>query len=197
MTETNGTGATAVMPALLDHPGTLGGPPPAGEVRVCEPGTDLQVDDGVVGEVQIRSASVFVGYHDDPGATADALGADRWYRTGDFGAVRDAMLFLEGRRSDLILRGGENVYPREIEDRLHEHPAIADAAVLGVPDEVLGQVVKAFVVRRPGSEIGASEVRAWCAAALAPFKVPAVVAFRDELPLNAVGKVVKHLLEDD
>jgi acyl-CoA synthetase (AMP-forming)/AMP-acid ligase II len=195
MTETDGTGATAVMPGLLDIPGNVGGPPPAAQIRVCQPGSDVQVEDGLVGEVQIRSASVFLGYDRDPVASEAALGENRWYRTGDFGRIEQDLLFLEGRRSDLILRGGENIYPAEIEDRLHEHPAITDVVVVGVPDRVLGEQVKAVVVRHPGSALDADEVRAWAAAALAPFKVPALVEFRDSLPRNVTGKVMKHLLD--
>ncbi len=197
MTETSGTGATAVMPGLLDRPGNLGGPPPAAELRVCAPGTDAQLDDGEEGEVQIRSASVFLGYHGDADATAAALGADRWYRTGDFGRIEDGLLYLGGRRSDLILRGGENIYPAEIEDRLHEHPDITDVVVVGVAHRTLGEEVKAIVVRRDGSDVDADAVRAWAAATLAPFKVPVHVEFRDRLPRNAAGKVMKDLLDSD
>jgi acyl-CoA synthetase (AMP-forming)/AMP-acid ligase II len=195
MTETNGTGATAAMPGLLDGPGCVGTPPPAAELRVCIPGTDVQVQDDRVGEVQIRSASVFVGYLGDLAATAAALSHDRWYRTGDFGRVRDGALFLEGRRTDLIIRGGENIYPQEIEDRLLEHPDIGDAVVVGVPDRVLGQEVKAVVVRRSGAAVDGEEIRTWVATRLAPFKVPVFVEFRDSLPRNATGKVMKHMLD--
>jgi len=195
MTETCGTGATAVMPGLLDVPGNLGGPPPAAEIRVCEAGGVTQVADGEVGEIQIRSASVFVGYHGNADATEAALTGDRWYRTGDFGHIRDGLLFIEGRRSDMILRGGENVYPAEIENRLHEHPAITDVAVVGVPHRTLGQEVKAFVVVREGEDLDDAAVHAWAAEALAAFKVPAHVEFRDHLPHNATGKVMKHLLD--
>ncbi len=195
MTETNGTGATAAMPGLLDKPGNVGGPPPAASLRVCKSGGDDELSDAEVGEIQIRSASVFLGYHRDPEATAAALNADRWYRTGDFGFIADGMLFIEGRRSDLILRGGENIYPAEIEDRLRSHPDVDDVAVVGVPHKELGEEVKAVVVRRPASTLDAPAVRAWSAQVLAPFKVPAHVEFRDRLPRNAAGKVVKHLLE--
>jgi acyl-CoA synthetase (AMP-forming)/AMP-acid ligase II len=195
MTETNGTGATGVMPGLLDIPGNVGAPPPAALIRVSQPGSDVQVEDGLVGEVQIRSASVFQGYYRDAVATGAALGNDRWYHTGDFGRIERGLLFLEGRRSDLILRGGENIYPAEIEDRLHEHPAVTDVVVVGVPDRVLGELVKAVIVRQPGSVLDADEVRTWAAAALAPFKVPALIEFRDSLPRNVTGKVMKHLLD--
>ncbi len=196
MTETNGTGATAVMPGLLARPGNVGGPPPAATIRVCRPGTDSQVEDGAAGEVQIRSASLFVGYHANPEADAAALSPDRWYRTGDFGRVVDGLLFLDGRRSDLILRGGENIYPAEIEDRLHAHPDVTDAVVAGVAHRVLGQEVKAYVVRSPGSDLDTEGVRDWVAAVLAPFKVPAHVEFRDAIHRNATGKALKHLLDD-
>jgi acyl-CoA synthetase (AMP-forming)/AMP-acid ligase II len=195
MTETNGTGATGVMPGLLDFPGNVGGPPPAAQVRVCQPGSDRQMEDSVVGEVQIHSASVFPGYYRDPAATEAALGQSRWYRTGDFGRIERDLLFLEGRRSDLILRGGENIYPAEIEHRLHEHTAIADVVVVGVPDRVLGEQVKAVIVRHPGAALDADEVRKWAATTLAPFKVPALIEFRDSLPRNVTGKVMKHLLD--
>ncbi len=195
MTETNGTGATAVMPGLLDKPGNLGGPPPAASLRVSALGTDQELPDGEIGEVQIRSASVFLGYHRDPEGTAAALDPEGWYRTGDLGFISDGVLFLQGRRVDLILRGGENIYPAEIEYRLHEHPDISDVVVVGVLDRVLGEEVKAVVVRQPGSSLDADGVRAWAAQALAPFKVPAQVEFRERLPRNAAGKVMKHLLE--
>jgi len=195
MTETNGTGATAAMPGLLDGSGCVGAPPPAAELRVCVPGTDEGVEDARVGEVQIRSASVFVGYLGDSEATAAALSHDRWYRTGDFGRIHDGALFLEGRRTDLIIRGGENIYPQEIEDHLLEHPDIGDAVVVGVPDRVLGQEVKAVIVLRSGAAVDAEGIRTWVAMRLAPFKVPVLVEFRDSLPRNATGKVMKHLLE--
>jgi len=195
MTETCGTGASAVMPGVLEHPGSVGSPPPLADLRICVPGTDVQVDDGEEGEIQIRSASVFPGYYADPDATRAALDEHRWYRSGDFGRIEDGRLYLAGRRSDLILRGGENIYPAEIEDRLRAHADIADVVVIGVPDRVLGEEVKAIVVAQPGSQLDVDEIRTWAAAALAPYKVPAHVEFRDRLPRNATGKVMKHLLD--
>ena len=130
------------MPGVLDHPGSVGGPPPIADLRVCAPGTDEQLDDRAEGEIQIRSTSVFLGYHGDPDATRAVLSEERWYRSGDFGRIEDGRLYLAGRRSDLIIRGGENIYPAEVEDRLRAHPEIADVVVIGVPDRVLGEVVK-------------------------------------------------------
>jgi acyl-CoA synthetase (AMP-forming)/AMP-acid ligase II len=141
---------------------------------------------------------VFLGYWDDPEATAAAFWPGRWYRTGDFGRFEDGVMFIESRMRDMILRGGENIYPIEIEHRLVEHPAIVDAAVIGVDHRELGQEVKAFVVLAPGaSPLTGSEVQEWVGAALAPFKVPASVEFRDELPYTATGKVLKHELESE
>jgi acyl-CoA synthetase (AMP-forming)/AMP-acid ligase II len=162
---------------------------------VCRSGSDDELQEAEVGEIQIRSASVFLGYHGDPEATAAALNADRWYRTGDFGFITDGRLFIQGRRTDLILRGGENIYPAEIEHRLRSHPDIDDVAVVGVPHHELGEEVKAVVVRRSGSTLDAAAVRAWSAQMLAAFKVPSHVEFRERLPRNAAGKVVKHLLD--
>ena len=124
-----------------------------------------------------------------------AFDEGRWYRTGDFGRIAGGLLYLASRRRDLILRGGENVYPIEIENRLIEHPDIDDAAVIGVDHAELGQEVKAFVVRRPGTRLTAERVRAWCTAALAAYKVPARVEFRTALPYSQTGKLMKQALE--
>ena len=151
--------------------------------------------EGRIGEIFLRSPSVFLGYWDDPAATRAALDEDRWYRTGDFGRIAGGLLYLESRRRDLILRGGENIYPIEIENRLIEHPDIDDAAVIGVDHPELGQELKAFVVPRPGTPLAAEQVRAWCAAALAAYKVPARLEFRASLPYTETGKLMKHELE--
>jgi len=194
MTETNGTGASATTAETLSHPGCVGRPLPGNAVRVCEPGSAVQCEDGEVGEIQIRSASVFLGYHNDPAATSAVLDDQGWYRTGDFGRVIDGLLVLEGRRSDLIIRNGENVYPREIEDRLLEHPGVAEVVVFGIPDRIKGEKVAAIVVRRPGTIITAEELRDWVGERLAAFKIPEQMEFATELPRNALGKTMKHLL---
>ena len=148
-----------------------------------------------MGEIHIRGASVFIGYWRDDEATAECLDADRWYRTGDFGRIEGGMLFLESRMRDLILRGGENIYPMEVENRLVAHPDIDDAAVIGVDHPVLGQEVKAFVVLRPGAELTTSAIQVWVGETLAPFKVPAHVEVRADLPYTDTGKVLKQDLE--
>ena len=141
-----------------------------------------------MGEIHIRGASVFIGYWGDDEATAESLDADRWYRTGDFGRIEGGMLFLESRMRDLILRGGENIYPMEVENRLVAHPDIDDAAVIGVDHPVLGQEVKAFVVLRSGAELTTSDIQVWVGETLAPFKVPAHVEVRADLPYTRHGQ---------
>ncbi len=194
MSETVGTGTQTGGELFVTVPASVGPALPTVEVQIRgEDGAVLAEDE--VGEIYLRSPSVFLGYWDDPAATEAALDADRWYRTGDFGRVAGGLLFLESRRRDMILRGGENIYPIEIENRLAEHADIDDAAVIGVDDAELGQAVKAFVVRRAGSDLTGEQVRAWCAEALAAFKVPVSVEFRDALPYTETGKLLKQQLE--
>ncbi|MFC5753317.1 class I adenylate-forming enzyme family protein [Actinomadura rugatobispora] len=195
MTETLGTGTLCTGSLLEEHPGSVGAAVPTVRVQVREDGRPLP--EGEVGEIHIQGPGVFLGYWRDPEATAGVLDAERWYRTGDYGRIEDGLLYLESRIRDLILRGGENIYPIEIEYRLVEHPEIVEAAVVGVPDRVLGREVKAYVVREEGSALTAEGVREWAAQTLAAFKVPAHVEFRDALPYNETGKVMKRRLEEE
>jgi acyl-CoA synthetase (AMP-forming)/AMP-acid ligase II len=194
MTETNGFGTTLSTAASYVHPESIGQVAPTMELEIRDPVTRQPCPDGEVGEIAFRGAANFLGYWDDPGATAEAFASDRWYLTGDYGHIRDGFVYLEGRWADLIIRGGENIYPVEIENRLVEHPAVVEAAVVGVDHPTLGQEVKAYVVVREAGALSADEVKDWCAAALAPFKVPTRVEFLPGLPHNATGKVVKHLI---
>ena len=147
-----------------------------------------------VGEVVTRGLHVMKGYLHHAEATADVF-TGSWFHTGDLGYFdEDGFLFIVGRIKELIIRGGYNVYPAEIEDVLHSHPAIAEAAVVGIPDERLGEEVMAVVRVRPGSAVTASDVIAFCKERLAAYKYPRVVQFRDELPRNALGKVLKDRL---
>lgn len=159
----------------------------------CE-GIDVRVADD--GEVLVRGYSVMQGYLDDPAATAEAIDADGWFHTGDLGEFTDSgRLRIVGRKKDMFIVGGFNAYPAEIEGFLAEHPAIAQAAVIGVPDERLGQVGKAFVVLRAGADpLGTDDVIGWSRDRMAGYKVPRYVQFLDELPTNATGKVVKDQL---
>ncbi|MCX0274759.1 FadD3 family acyl-CoA ligase [Nocardia zapadnayensis] len=154
-------------------------------------GIELRIADD--GEVLIRGYSVMQGYLDDPEATAAAVDADGWLHTGDLGSLDDGgRLKVIGRKKDMYIVGGFNAYPAEIEGFLLEHPVVAQAAVIGVPDERMGQVGKAFVVAR--GQLGEAELIAWAKERMAGYKVPRSVVFLDELPLNATGKVVKDQL---
>jgi malonyl-CoA/methylmalonyl-CoA synthetase len=165
------------------RPGTVGIPLPGVEVRL----------DGNPGEVLVRGPNVFSGYWERPDSNAEAF-LDGWFRTGDVGQLDDAgYLVLSGRAKELIISGGYNVYPREIEDALLEHPGIAEVAVTGTPDAEWGEVVTAWIVGDP--EIDVAAVRAFLAERLAPFKQPRIVHRVDALPRNALGKVQKHLLD--
>ncbi len=167
----------------FEHVATTAGLP-------CE-GVEVRIADD--GEVLVRGYGVMQGYLDDPVATADAIDADGWLHTGDLGNLDDAgRLRIVGRKKDMFIVGGFNAYPAEIEGFLMNHPAVAQAAVIGVPDERLGQVGKAFIVAKDA--VSAEELIGWCRERMAGFKVPRSVQFLDALPLNATGKVVKDLL---
>lgn len=154
-------------------------------------GVDVRIADD--GEVLVRGYGVMQGYLDEPEATARAIDGDGWLHTGDLGNFNDAgRLRIVGRKKDMFIVGGFNAYPAEIEGFLLEHPAVAQAAVIGVPDDRLGQVGKAFVVAK--TPVPEGDLLAWCRERMAGFKAPRSVVFLDELPLNATGKVMKDQL---
>ena len=157
-------------------------------------GVELRIADD--GEVLMRGFTVMQGYLDDPVATAEAVDPDGWLHTGDLGTLDAAgRLRIVGRKKDMFIVGGFNAYPAEIEGFLLEHPAVAQAAVIGVPDERMGQVGKAFIVAKDGGPaVSGDELIAWSRQRMAGFKVPRYVEFLDRLPLNATGKVMKDKL---
>ena len=157
-------------------------------------GVELRIADD--GEVLMRGFTVMQGYLDDPVATAEAVDSDGWLHTGDLGTLDAAgRLRIVGRKKDMFIVGGFNAYPAEIEGFLLEHPAVAQAAVIGVPDERMGQVGKAFIVAKDGGPtISGEDLVAWSRQRMAGFKVPRYVEFLDKLPLNATGKVMKDKL---
>jgi long-chain acyl-CoA synthetase len=179
---------------LSADPASVGRPVPIVEVEIRdEQGRRLK--DGEEGEIHLRGPLVMREYWEDPEATRRAIGAGRWLHTGDIGRLRDGKLYIASRKRDLILRGGENVYPFEIEQRLEAHPAIAEAAVIGVDHEELGQVAKAIVVLEAGQAFGIEEMKRWVAEVLAYYKVPSEWELRSKpLPRNATGKVLKNAL---
>jgi malonyl-CoA/methylmalonyl-CoA synthetase len=171
--------------------GTVGFPLPGVSVRLVN-SEGGEVADGETGEIYLRGPNVFTGYWNRPDATRAAL-ADGWFRTGDL-AVRstDGYYTLVGRRSDVIISGGFNIYPREIEEFLAEQPEIAEAAVVGLPDRLRGEVPVAYIVTR--SPVESDELESRCRAALASFKTPRAFIAIEKLPRNAMGKIQKHLL---
>lgn len=174
-------------------PGSVGLPLPGVEVRVVD-ADDRPLPPGEVGEICVRGPNVMKGYWKRPEETAEVLRGG-WLHTGDLGRLDpDGYVFIVDRKKDLILVGGLNVYPREVEEVLHAHPAVAEAAVVGRPDPVRGELVVACVVLRPGAEATAGELIGWCRARLASYKCPRRVELRTELPRNATGKVVKEQL---
>jgi HIP---CoA ligase len=173
---------------------TVGRPRPGFELRIADDeGMDLAP--GAAGEILLRGGSVMSHYLDDPEATEAAFTADGWFRTGDLGTVDDrGCLHIVGRSKDMFIVGGFNVYPAEVENFLLEHPGVAQAAVIGIPDRRMGEVGIAFVVPRPGASFEAPDVLEWATGRMANYKVPRVVEIVDELPLNATGKVQKDVL---
>jgi long-chain acyl-CoA synthetase len=183
-----------MLKAAPDCVGTL---MPTMDVRITDD-DGASLPDGAEGNIEARSSMSMLGYWHNDAANEETIRPGRWIRTGDFGRLDDGILFIASRRRDLIIRGGENIYPFEIEHRLDEHPDIVEAAVYGVADPVHGQQVKAVVVVRPGTDLTAETVQQFCAESLASYKVPALVDIRREsLPRTATGKVMKQVLSGE
>ncbi|MGW7823606.1 long-chain-fatty-acid--CoA ligase [Streptomyces puniciscabiei] len=173
------------------RPGSIGTPVDGVEMRVLDP-DGAEVPDGTPGEIVIRGHNVMKGYWRNPRATAEAV-PDGWLRTGDIGVRdRDGSFRIVDRKKDLIIRGGFNVYPREVEEVLYEHPAVAEAAVIAVPHAVHGDEVAAVVTLKPGSGAGADELREFVKSRVAAYKYPRVVRIVDALPKGATGKILKR-----
>jgi fatty-acyl-CoA synthase len=176
---------------------TVGTALPHTEVMIADPVSGRPVPTDTLGEVCARGYLVMNGYFDDPDATAAAVDADGWYHTGDLAVMdADGYLRIEGRLKDVIIRGGENIYPREIEDLLHRHPVVAEAAVVGKPDPTWGESVAAFVRPAPGAVVTEAELHAYCREHLAAYKTPVTWIFIDAFPLTASGKVRKNVLRE-
>ncbi|HEY0283828.1 MAG TPA: long-chain fatty acid--CoA ligase [Vicinamibacterales bacterium] len=174
-------------------PGTVGQPLFAVDIMIVND-NDEPVEIGQPGEVVIRGHNVMKGYYKQPEATAQAM-RNGWFHTGDIGVFdADGYLSIVDRMKDMILRGGLNVYPRELEEVMLTHPAVSLVAVIGVPDERLGEEVKAFVVKKPGAEVTEDALRSWCKEQFAAYKYPRFIEFRTELPMSATGKILKREL---
>jgi acyl-CoA synthetase (AMP-forming)/AMP-acid ligase II len=201
LTETTG-GVVQLDPSDHDPHGprehllrSAGRPYPWVELRVVDPAGGGECRPGAVGEVCIRAPNVMAGYFNRPAETAAALTPDGWLRTGDGGYLdEEGYLFLTDRIKDMVVSGGENVYPIEVEEALSQHRGVADVAVIGVPDERWGETVKAVVVPAPGADVTAEELVAFARTRLAGYKVPRRIDFVDELPRTPSGKVLKREL---
>ena len=192
--------------STLSHANPWGGKLKPGSVGVPVPDTDCRIVDvdtgtkdmplGESGEVILKGPQVTSGYHNQPEETADTI-RDGWLHTGDIGYMDDeGYLFIVDRKKDMIIAGGYNIYPRDIDEILYEHPKIREACVIGIPDAYRGETVKAFIALEAGQNITEEEVRAWCKEKLASYKVPKQVEVMDELPKSAIGKVLRRKLKE-
>jgi long-chain acyl-CoA synthetase len=197
-----GYGLSETSPvASFNHPDR---PRKAGSIGQPIAGVEMQVWDdegnelpqGEVGEIVIRGHNVMKGYWERQDATREAIDSDGWFRTGDMAKVdEDGFFFIVDRKKDLIIRGGYNVYPREVEEVLYEHPAVQEAAVVGVPHDELGEEVAAAVVVCKGESLTADELKAYCKEQVAAYKYPRRIWFVDELPKGPTGKILKREIE--
>ena len=197
LTESSSVATAIGGQEFLDRPNSVGRPMPVVEVKIVD-GDGAEVPTGQLGEVWIKGPIIMPGYWNKPEATAETV-TDGWLHSGDIGYVdEEGFLYITDRAKDMIIRGGENVYCVEIENRLVEHPRVAEAAVIGVPHQSLGEEVKAVVRVEPGESITEDEVKSWVAETLANFKVPAYVEIvKDPLPRNASGKLLKNVLRGE
>ena len=176
---------------------TVGRVHPHVEIKVIDPETGLVLPRGSHGELCTRGYSVMLGYWDEPEKTAEAIDAGRWMHTGDLAVMDEAgYLNIVGRIKDMVIRGGENVYPREVEEFLYTHPEIEDVQVIGVPDVKYGEELCAWVKLRPGSELTAEQVREFCTGKIAHYKIPRYVRVAEDFPMTVTGKVQKFKMRE-
>jgi len=198
MTETSPVSAqTRADDDMERQVSTVGRVHPHVEVKIVHPETGLTVPRGATGEMCTRGYSIMLGYWDDPAQTRSAIDQARWMHTGDLAVMDEAgYLNIVGRIKDMIIRGGENVYPREIEEFLYGHPAIEDVQVIGVPDARLGEEICAWVKLRPGQQLTEDELRAFCTGKIAHFKIPRYLRITGDFPMTVTGKVQKFKMRE-
>jgi fatty-acyl-CoA synthase len=202
-----GYGQTEASPIItftsVDDPievrvGTVGRPIPGLEVKLMDPATGREAATGEAGELWARGHCVMAGYYNNPVATARAIDGDGWLHTGDLARRRaDGNYRIVGRSKELIIRGGENIYPPEVEEFLHHHPAVAEVAVAGLPDTKYGEVVAAWVVPKSGSTVTPDELKSYCQGQVAHFKIPQYIMIVETLPRTVTGKIRKHVLKEN
>jgi long-chain acyl-CoA synthetase len=188
-------GVAAERDTLPRKPGSVGKPMVGVEVKIVDE-NDHELPRNSVGEILCRGGNIMKGYYKMPEQTEEALRGG-WLHTGDMGYLdEDGYLYIVERKKDLIIRGGFNIYPKDVEEALYKHPAVAEAAVVGKPDEFMGEEVVAYVVQAPGAKATAEELTAHCQANLAKYKCPRRIEFLDSMPKNAIGKIQKKELRN-
>jgi len=199
MTETSPvTTQTGRVETVENRCATVGEVHPHVEIKIIDPSTGRTVERGQPGEFLARGYVVMQGYWNDPKRTAETIDAGRWMHTGDLATMDEqGYVRIVGRSKDMVIRGGENVYPREIEEFLYTHPEIADVQVIGVPDERYGEELMAWIILRPGASLTEDEVKAYCKGQIAHFKIPRYVKFVDSFPMTVTGKVQKFKMRDE
>lgn len=200
-----GYGLTEASPVTHSNPlvdslrriGTIGLPLPDTECKIVDPQTGAELPPGEVGELAVKGPQVMIGYWNRPEATASVL-RNGWLLTGDIARMDDGGYFsIIDRKKDIVIAGGFNIYPREVEEVLYQHPAIQEVAVAGIPDYYRGETVKAYIVLKRGQELSTEEVIRYCRSKLAAYKIPRQVEFRDDLPKTFVGKILKRQLQEE
>ncbi|CAI8759370.1 MULTISPECIES: AMP-binding protein [Bacillus] len=188
---------TRVNDSLKRRVETVGRALPNVEVKITEPGTNREVERGVQGELCTRGYHVMKGYYKNPEATAAVIDEDGFLHTGDLAVMdEEGYCRITGRLKDMIIRGGENIYPREIEEFLYKHPDILDVQIVGVPDETFGEEVSAWIKLKSGASMTADELKEYCKGKIARYKIPRYIAFVEEFPMTASGKVQKFKLRE-
>ncbi|MGP4075761.1 long-chain-fatty-acid--CoA ligase [Halobacillus sp. K22] len=178
--------------------GSVGIPWPDTDAKIYRMEADEEAEPGEIGEIVVKGPQVMKGYWNKPEETAQVLSEDGWFRTGDMGRMdEEGYFYVVDRKKDMIIAGGYNIYPREVEEVLYEHSEIQEAVIVGVPDPYRGETVKAFIVKKQGSEITEEELDEYCRKNIASYKVPRIYEFRNELPKTAVGKILRRTLVEE
>jgi fatty-acyl-CoA synthase len=198
MTETSPVSTqTAFDDPIEKRVGTVGRVQPHIEVKIIDPGSGATVPRGERGEFCTRGYSVMTGYWNDPERTSEAIDPEGWMHTGDIATMDDeGYIEIVGRIKDMVIRGGENVYPREVEEFIYSHPDVADVQVIGVPDERYGEELMAWVIPRPGASLDQEQIRGYCQGKIAHYKIPRYVKLVDEFPMTVTGKVQKFKMRE-
>jgi fatty-acyl-CoA synthase len=198
MTETSPVSFQSAVDDVIElRVSTVGRVHPHVECKIVDPDTGATVPRGIPGELCTRGYSVMLGYWNDAAATAAAIDAARWMHTGDLAVMReDGYVNISGRLKDMIIRGGENVYPREIEEFLYTHPKVSEVQVIGVPDLKYGEAVCAWVRLREGETATIEELREFCRGQIATYKIPRYIRFTSEFPTTVTGKIQKFMMRE-